>query len=177
MSEDYIYQDALGRLLFFIPHQSRYIKSTASCFKLLPEPCAIDSPAAPILKIFLVLFRPPNHRPPSGPHQISGSRFHLHLSSTMGSCSAQTNPNSQWPALCPNSGAAYLFAILFGLTLTAHIVQSIIYRKGYSWVIAMGALWQTACYVFRILSIKYVANETYYSVWFILMLVRLCFHI
>lgn len=34
----------------------------------------------------------------------------------------------------------------------------------------MGALWQTACYVFRILSIKYVANSTYYSVWFILML-------
>ncbi|CAD6577136.1 MAG: hypothetical protein ASARMPRED_008138 [Alectoria sarmentosa] len=88
----------------------------------------------------------------------------------MGGCPAQTDPNTQWPKLCPNSGAAYLFAILFGLTLTAHIVQSIIYRKGYSWVVAMGALWQTACYGFRILSIKYVANETYYTVWFILML-------
>ena len=90
----------------------------------------------------------------------------------MGGCPAQTDPNTQWPSFCPNSGAAYLFAILFGLTLTAHIVQSIIYRKGYSWVIAMGALWQTACYVFRILSIKYVSNETYYTVWFVLMLVR-----
>lgn len=88
----------------------------------------------------------------------------------MGGCPAQTDPNTQWPGLCPNSGAAYLFAVLFGLTLTAHIVQSIIYRKGYSWVIAIGALWETACYVFRILSIKHVANETFYTVWFILML-------
>lgn len=89
----------------------------------------------------------------------------------MGGCPAQTDPNTQWPGFCPNSGAAYLFAIFFGLTLTTHIVQSIIYRKGYSWVIAMGALWEMACYVFRILSIKHVANSTYYSVWFILMLV------
>ena len=90
----------------------------------------------------------------------------------MGRCPAQTDPNTAWPDFCPNPGAAYLFAILFGLTLTAHIAQSIIYRKGYSWVIAMGALWQTACYAVRILSIKHVANDTYYSVWFILMLVR-----
>lgn len=96
----------------------------------------------------------------------------------MGNCPAQTDPNTQWPAggLCPNSGAAYFFAVLFGLALTAHIVQSIIYRKGYSWVIAMGALWQTVCYVFRILSIKYVANETYYTVWFVLMLVGPSLH-
>lgn len=90
----------------------------------------------------------------------------------MGGCPAQTDPNTAWPGFCPNSGAAYLYAILFGLTLTTHIVQSIIYRKGYSWVIAMGALWQTACYVFRILSIEYVTNDTYYTVWFVLMLVR-----
>lgn len=90
----------------------------------------------------------------------------------MGSCPAQTDPNTVWPGFCPNSGAAYLFAILFALTLIAHIAQAIIYRKGYSWVIAMGALWQTACYIVRILSIKHVANDTYYSVWFTLMLVR-----
>ncbi|KAM0795707.1 RTA1 like protein-domain-containing protein [Usnea florida] len=88
----------------------------------------------------------------------------------MAGCPAQTDPKSQWPEFCPNIGAAYLFAILFGLTLVVHIVQSIVYRKGYSWVIAMGALWQTACYAFRVLSIKYVTNETYYAIWFILML-------
>lgn len=95
----------------------------------------------------------------------------------MGGCLARTDPNTAWPGFYPNSGAAYFFAILFGLTLTAHIVQSIIYRKGYSWVIAMGALWQTTCYVFRILSIKHVANDAYYSVWFILMLVRSFLHV
>ena len=81
----------------------------------------------------------------------------------MGGCPAQTDPNSQWPDFCPNIGAAYLFAILFALTLIAHIAQSIMYRKGYSWVIAMGALWQTVCYCFRILSIEHVENEAYYS--------------
>ena len=91
----------------------------------------------------------------------------------MGGCPAETDPNSQWPAFCPNVGAAYLFAVLFGLTLTAHVAQSIIYRKGYSWVISMGALWQMACYVFRILSIKHVADSTYYTVWFVLILVGL----
>lgn len=95
----------------------------------------------------------------------------------MGGCPARTDPKTQWPGFCPNAGAAYLYTILFGLTLTAHIVQSIIYRKGYSWVIAMGALWQTASYVFRILSIKYVANVTYYSVWTILILVRPSSHV
>ena len=95
----------------------------------------------------------------------------------MGSCPARTDPNTVWPAFCPNSGAAYFYVILFVLTLIAHIVQSIIYRKGYSWVIAMGALWEMSAYVFRILSIKHVANETFYSVWFILILVRPCMHV
>ena len=90
----------------------------------------------------------------------------------MGTCPAQADPNSQWPGFCPNKGAAYLFAVLFGLALLAHIIQAIVYRKGYSWVIAMGALWQLACYVFRILSIEHVTNELFYSAWFILMLVR-----
>ena len=95
----------------------------------------------------------------------------------MGRCPAQADSKSAWPGFCPNSGAAYLFAVLFALTLIAHIVQSIIYRKGYAWVIAMGALWQTACYIFRILSIKHVENVGLYSAWFILMLVSPCLHV
>lgn len=95
----------------------------------------------------------------------------------MGGCPARTDPNSVWPAFCPNSGAAYLFAILFSLTLTAHIIQSVIYRKGYSWVIAMAALWQTAAYIFRILSIEHVANEGYYSITSVLMMVRPRLHV
>lgn len=92
----------------------------------------------------------------------------------MGSCPAQTDPDTQWPHypdFCPRPGPAYLFAVLFGLTLIAHIAQSVIYRKGYSWLIAMGALWETACYLYRTLSINRVANENDYISWSLLMLV------
>jgi len=85
-------------------------------------------------------------------------------------CPAKDEPNSNW-SFCPNTAAAYLFAVLFGLTLVAHIAQGIIYRKGFSWVIAMAALWQTACYAFRIVSINQPTNSAWCSAWFILILV------
>ena len=85
-------------------------------------------------------------------------------------CPAESDPNSQWPPLCPSTGAAYLFAVLFALTTTAHIVQAIIHRKFYAWVIIMGAAWQTAAYVTRILSIQNYTSSALYSAWFILIL-------
>ena len=72
--------------------------------------------------------------------------------------------------MCPSLGAAYFFAVLFAATTIAHIAQGIIYRKGYSWVVAMSALWQTVAYISRVLSIQYVDNNAWYSVWFILIL-------
>ncbi len=93
----------------------------------------------------------------------------------MASCPAKDNPNTSWPPLCPSVGAAYLFVILFGLTFVAHLTQAIVYRKGYAWVITMGAVWQTLCYIFRILSINNVDNSAYYAAWFVLMLVSCCF--
>ncbi len=78
-------------------------------------------------------------------------------------------PNTNW-AFCPSKGPAYLYIVLFGLTLIAHISQAIIYRKGYSWVIAMGAAWETGNYIFRILSIDQPSNTGFYSAWFILIL-------
>ena len=73
--------------------------------------------------------------------------------------------------MCPNLPAAYLFAILFCATTIAHIIQAIAHRKPYTWVIAFSGALQTTAYVFRVLSIKYVENTTYYSNWFSLMMV------
>lgn len=86
-----------------------------------------------------------------------------------GHCAATASPNSNW-GFCPSKAPAYLYAVLFGLTLIAHITQAIIYRKGYSWVIAMGAAWETGCYIFRILSIEHPTNTAMYSGWFLLIL-------
>lgn len=85
-------------------------------------------------------------------------------------CDAVTTPNTLW-AFCPSTGAAYAFCIFFGLTLIAHISQGIYYKKGYTWVIAMSALWQTIAYAFRIVSIETPANLGNYAAWFVLILV------
>ena len=84
-------------------------------------------------------------------------------------CPAKDDPDTLWN-FCPNVAASYLYAILFGLTFVAHIAQGIIFRKGYSWVVAMGAAWETACYAFRIVSINEPTDEAWYSAWFVLIL-------
>ena len=84
-------------------------------------------------------------------------------------CPAKDDPNTNWN-FCPNEAASYLYAILFGFTLIVHIAQGIIHRKGYSWVVAMGALWETACYAFRIQSIHRPTEESWYTAWFVLIL-------
>lgn len=75
-----------------------------------------------------------------------------------------------WP-FCPSIAPAYLFAVLFGLTTLVHIVQAILHRKFYCWVIAMSGAMQTVTYIFRILSILSPASYSYYATWFILILV------
>ena len=85
-------------------------------------------------------------------------------------CPAKDNPDAVWPPMCPNVGAAYFFAILFALVTVAHITQAIIYRKAYSWVIVMSSIWQSVAYIFRILSIRQVDNQTWYIAWFLLIL-------
>ena len=86
------------------------------------------------------------------------------------STTAVTTPNTLWD-FCPSSAAAYLFTILFGLTMLVHLGQGIYHRKGYCWVITMGALWQTLTYIFRILSIQNPAALSEYAAWFVLILV------
>ncbi|KAG8526875.1 uncharacterized protein KY384_008304 [Bacidia gigantensis] len=85
-------------------------------------------------------------------------------------CPAKDDPHSEWPRFCPAVGPAYLYTVLFGLTFLTHFVQAITYRKGYCWVITMGAIWQTAAYIFRVLSIQHITNETFYILWFVLIL-------
>jgi hypothetical protein len=84
-------------------------------------------------------------------------------------CLAKDDPDSVWD-FCPNKAASYLYAVLFSLTLIAHIAQAIIHRKGYSWVVIMGALWEAACYAFRTHSIYEPTKESWYTVWFVLIL-------
>ena len=85
-------------------------------------------------------------------------------------CAAVTTPNSLW-SFCPNVGAAYAFATFFGLTFVAHVAQGVYYRKGYTWVIAMSALWQLIAYILRIISINTPTNLADYATWFVLILV------
>lgn len=86
------------------------------------------------------------------------------------SCAALTTPDTMW-SFCPSLGASIVFLILFAITLVAHIYQAIIYRKAYSWVIIMSALWQFLTYVFRTISILAPASFGAYAAWFVLILI------
>jgi hypothetical protein len=86
-------------------------------------------------------------------------------------CPDLSDPNSYW-SFCPNIAAAYLYTILFGITMIAHFVQAILYKKPYCWVIVMSALLQTAGYISRVLSIRSPADFGEYATWFVLILVR-----
>ncbi|KAF7189394.1 putative lipid transporter atnI [Pseudocercospora fuligena] len=88
----------------------------------------------------------------------------------MAKCNAITDPNSIW-TFCPNIGAAYLFAVLFGLITISHIIQAIGYRKLYSLVIIISAMLQTATYILRVLSIQHVTNDQFYTYWFVFMMI------
>ncbi|KAK5195854.1 hypothetical protein LTR92_004795 [Exophiala xenobiotica] len=85
-------------------------------------------------------------------------------------CKAITDSNTLW-TFCPSIAAACTFTIFFGLLLAAHVIQGIYYRKWYTWVISMGALWQTIAYIFRVISIADPASLGDYAAWFVLILV------
>ena len=91
----------------------------------------------------------------------------------MSICQAKDDPHTAWPPLCPNIGAAGFFLALYLLTMIAHIVQAIMYRKLYSGVIIMSGIWQVLAYSFRIASIKNVESIGLYTGWFVLILVSL----
>lgn len=83
---------------------------------------------------------------------------------------ALDDPDNVW-SFCPSVGASIFFAVLFGLSTLGHLGQGIIYRKGYTWVVIMGASWETLTFIFRTLNIYDQKSTTYYQVWFILILI------
>ncbi|KAL7917446.1 RTA1 like domain-containing protein [Trichoderma austrokoningii] len=85
-------------------------------------------------------------------------------------CKATTTPNTMW-SFCPSLAPSILFICLFALTLIAHVGQAVYYRKPYSWIIIMSALWQVLTYIFRTLSIQNPASYSSYVAWFVLILV------
>ncbi|KAF7561645.1 hypothetical protein G7046_g2479 [Stylonectria norvegica] len=88
----------------------------------------------------------------------------------METCKATTALDTLW-SFCPSLAPSILFAILFAATLSAHVVQAVQYRKPYSCIIIMSALWQTLTYIFRSLSIRDPSSFSNYAAWFILILV------
>ncbi|KIW12543.1 hypothetical protein PV08_09820 [Exophiala spinifera] len=71
---------------------------------------------------------------------------------------------------CPSLGASVLFAVLFGLSTTVHVLQAIHYRKAFATVLIMGAAWETGGYIVRVLSIYHQLNGTLYTVQMLLIL-------
>ncbi|RAO69752.1 uncharacterized protein BHQ10_005764 [Talaromyces amestolkiae] len=67
--------------------------------------------------------------------------------------------------------AAIAFLVFFLLTFVAHVAQGIYYRKVYTWVISMSALWQSITYILRIISIKNPTSLGDYAGWFVLILI------
>lgn len=84
--------------------------------------------------------------------------------------SAIDDPSNNW-SFCPNAGAAIFFIILFSVTTITHLIQGIHFRKWYTFVIIMSGVLQITTFVFRTLSIYNPKNETFYAIWFVLILV------
>jgi hypothetical protein len=61
--------------------------------------------------------------------------------------------NALWQ-YSPSFAAAILFSILFGVCTVAHLVQALMYRNGFCWVVVMAALWETGAYISRALGAK-----------------------
>lgn len=63
-------------------------------------------------------------------------------------CYPLTDPDVLW-AYCPSLGAAVAFACFFGIVSIAYIVQAVVHKKRFSWILIMGYLWECGGYIFR----------------------------
>ncbi|RAH48700.1 RTA1 domain-containing protein [Aspergillus brunneoviolaceus CBS 621.78] len=71
----------------------------------------------------------------------------------------------------PSFAAAVLFGVLFGFTTICHLVQAVIYKKRYAWVVIMGALWELLAFIFRALLTRKQNSDIYdtlYTIFFLL---------
>lgn len=76
----------------------------------------------------------------------------------MGQCVITDNSSYLY---CPSTAAAILFSTLFGLSTVIHLIQAIIYRKKFCWVIIMAGIWETAGFVIRIFSSRDVNSAAF----------------
>ncbi|OJD25802.1 hypothetical protein ACJ73_02819 [Blastomyces percursus] len=76
----------------------------------------------------------------------------------MGRCDFDPNAEDIGWSYCPSIEAAILFTSLFAATSLAHIIQWFTFRKRFTWVIVMAALWETGGFAFRIESAKRIVG-------------------
>ncbi|RSM09307.1 hypothetical protein CEP52_004150 [Fusarium oligoseptatum] len=62
------------------------------------------------------------------------------------------------------------FAVAFGLSTVAHLVQATILKKSFCWIIIMGALWECVCFILRALGARGQQESTYMIVSTLLLL-------
>ncbi|KAJ0357263.1 hypothetical protein COL154_010306 [Colletotrichum chrysophilum] len=58
-----------------------------------------------------------------------------------------------WPYI-PSFEGNLALAILFGLSALVHLVQAVMYKQRYCWVIIMAGVWETSAFVLRTLGAK-----------------------
>ncbi|KAL7791535.1 RTA1 like domain-containing protein [Trichoderma ceciliae] len=77
--------------------------------------------------------------------------------------------NSNYNAI-PEFIPAAVVATLFGVFTLVHIIEAIIFKKGYTWVLIMGGAWETIAFAFHTLGAHNQQNVTFASVWQLLFL-------
>ena len=74
--------------------------------------------------------------------------------------SAPSDPNMQWP-YCPSASAAIVVRAVFGILTFAHLLQVIIYRKKFCWVICTASSWETIGFALRLMGAKNPLIQSY----------------
>ncbi|TQW00796.1 hypothetical protein V2A60_001837 [Cordyceps javanica] len=64
----------------------------------------------------------------------------------------------------PSFEANLALAAVFGASFVAHIVQAIVYKKRFCWVVIMGAAWETAAFSLRTIGAHH-QQERQYALW------------
>ncbi|KAK7427481.1 hypothetical protein QQZ08_006087 [Neonectria magnoliae] len=67
-------------------------------------------------------------------------------------------------AYYPSFGGNMAFAVLFGISTLIHLMQAIIYKKRYCWVLIMGAIWETAAFSIKTYS-SHHQQELSFVIW------------
>ncbi|KAM0340236.1 hypothetical protein ACHAPU_010580 [Fusarium lateritium] len=61
----------------------------------------------------------------------------------------------------PSFGTNLAFCTLFGLTTLVHLIQAILFKKRFCWVVIMGATWETIAFALKTLGSRHQQNLMY----------------